>query len=153
MIELLIVIGIVSVLSVFAIMSLTGNRGKARDVKRKSDLRNLQKALELYKQCHTPPVLPNSLPSVNGTWLESTLPPPVGAVATCPANTTYMSNVPGDPSSTAAYYFSPTGVSYTLCTCLEAQNDTDPSVKTGGSCGATNCSTGIYQGKRYEITD
>lgn len=48
LIELLVVIGIIGLLATFAVVQLSGSAAKARDARRKSDLKGLQKALELY---------------------------------------------------------------------------------------------------------
>ena len=48
LIELLVVISIIGLLSSFLLASLSQARGKARDAKRKSELKQLQTALELY---------------------------------------------------------------------------------------------------------
>lgn len=48
LIELLVVIGIIGLLATFAVVQLGASREKARDAKRKQDLVQMQKALELY---------------------------------------------------------------------------------------------------------
>jgi prepilin-type N-terminal cleavage/methylation domain-containing protein len=48
LIELLVVVAIISLLSSIVMASLNNARSKARDVKRKSDLKQIQIALELY---------------------------------------------------------------------------------------------------------
>ncbi len=48
LIELLVVISIIGILASFSIVSLQGARGRARDAKRVSDIRQIQVALELY---------------------------------------------------------------------------------------------------------
>ena len=48
LIELLIVIAIIGILAALIIVSVTSVAAKARDVKRQEDLRNIQKALEMY---------------------------------------------------------------------------------------------------------
>jgi general secretion pathway protein G len=48
LIELLIVIAIIGLLSTLAVVALSNARAKARDAKRISDIKQIQKALELY---------------------------------------------------------------------------------------------------------
>lgn len=52
LIELLMVISIIGVLSTIAMTSLNGVRAKARDAKRYSDMKAIQKAIELYAADH-----------------------------------------------------------------------------------------------------
>ena len=48
LIELLVVIAIIGILASMVIVSLTGARVKSRDGKRLAELKEMQKALELY---------------------------------------------------------------------------------------------------------
>lgn len=48
LIELLVVIAIIGMLSAIVLASLNSTRGKARDARRVSDIKNLQLALEMY---------------------------------------------------------------------------------------------------------
>ncbi|HYE23022.1 MAG TPA: type II secretion system protein [Candidatus Paceibacterota bacterium] len=52
LIELLVVIAIIGILSATVLVSLNTARGKARDARRLSDLRQVQIALELYYHAH-----------------------------------------------------------------------------------------------------
>ena len=52
LIELLVVISIISLLSSVVLSSLSTARAKARDARRKSDLKQLQLAMELYLENH-----------------------------------------------------------------------------------------------------
>ncbi|MCL4427294.1 prepilin-type N-terminal cleavage/methylation domain-containing protein [Patescibacteria group bacterium] len=48
LIELLIVVAIIGILAALIIVSVTSASAKARDIKRQEDLKNIQKALEMY---------------------------------------------------------------------------------------------------------
>ncbi|MEI7498565.1 MAG: prepilin-type N-terminal cleavage/methylation domain-containing protein [Candidatus Falkowbacteria bacterium] len=48
LIELLVVIGIIGLISTIAVISLNTARSRARDVKRKTDIKTIKTALELY---------------------------------------------------------------------------------------------------------
>ncbi len=58
LIELLVVISIIGILATLLIANIGGVRERARDAKRKSDLNQIQKALELYKNSQTTPEYP-----------------------------------------------------------------------------------------------
>ena len=131
LIELLLVIAIIGVLATIFFANYLGVRQRARDSQRKSDLRQMQAALELYR--YDQGNYPNnfySLPSCSNASLTF-------------GSTTYMAKVPCDPLTSPSYYnaglyyyVSNGGADFTLCACLENTND---------SQGATNstCSTGV----------
>ncbi|MFA5136910.1 MAG: prepilin-type N-terminal cleavage/methylation domain-containing protein [Patescibacteria group bacterium] len=127
LIEVLVVIAILAGLVVILYPNFMDMRIRARDTQRKSDLKQIQKALESYKDDQYPPsYIPTAnFPTVCSTWSES--------------GHMYMSKVPGDPSGTCAtpkkYYYvrNPTGtigetLEYLLGACLE--NTTDPDLVT-----------------------
>lgn len=63
LIELLVVIAIIGLLATFAVVQLTASTSKARDARRRNDMKALQKALELYyADNNTYPATPA------GTW-------------------------------------------------------------------------------------
>lgn len=115
MIELLITIGLIGVLTsaMIIIINPVGHLQKSRDGVRKSDLRQIQAALELYRadQGSYPPTL--RLATCGGALAE-------GAV-------TYMPKIPCDPLSpgTTSYAYTAGGsnFSYTIRACLEYAND------------------------------
>ena len=145
LIEILVVIAIIGGLTSILLPNLMGVRERARDAARKSDLKQIQKALEMYKLDQTPPSYPltANLPTAGNIWQNAT-----GTV-------TYMNKVPGDPNRTpvpASYsYTSPVGtdnLKYILCACIENVADTE--VITG------NCVDGTYvctTGKKYVLTE
>lgn len=148
LLEFLVVIGIIGILVGFLLPSLATSQMKARDAKRKSDLVQIQKALELYRQDQNPPSFP-----ANGDFLTAT--------SWSSGTTTYMSKVPYDPDSTSetgsgrksySYSVNNTNLTFTLCACLENTNDP--------SSTSTNCNTLSYNqrncgatGKSYIINE
>ncbi len=60
LVELLVVIGIISLIMVAVFPNFTGARQRARDSQRKTDLKNLQTALDLYKLDQKPQVYPTT---------------------------------------------------------------------------------------------
>lgn len=62
LVELLVVIGIIGILAVFAVVQFGNSRSKVRDAKRKSDLTLIQKALEVYYTDN------EAYPSTSGGW-------------------------------------------------------------------------------------
>ncbi|MBI3984613.1 MAG: prepilin-type N-terminal cleavage/methylation domain-containing protein [Candidatus Levybacteria bacterium] len=123
LIELLIVIAIIGVLAALLMSNFIGVRQRARDSQRKSDLRQVQSALELYR-------------SDNGSYpvsVSNALPYDCLA-AMSSGSTIYMQKVPCDPTSTTynsgKYYYNSGGTNYTIGACLENGSDT--------SSGTTN---------------
>lgn len=142
LIELLVVIGIISVLSAIVVPNFMGARERARDTQRKSDVRQIQKALELFKDNQTPvaryaTVAEFTAITCAGQW------PAAGT-------TIYMNTFPCDPSypTTLRYtYTNPTSLTYTLYACLE--NKSDPQGATGSTCNWGGATTGI----QYQIKE
>lgn len=95
LLELVITIGIIAVLSVVAVVNLSGVQQNTRDVKRQSDLRLIQGALEQYyaDQHNYPTALGANLTSGSRTYLNQVPSDPnavsgTGTNAECPAGTT-----------------------------------------------------------------
>ena len=143
LIELLIVIAIIGVLATLLMVNFIGVRQRARDAQRKSDLRQIQSALEIYRSDN------GSYPASSGTGATSSL------AANCPTNSpvslgnsdcsaTYLQKIPVDPSSSGNYYYSSSGGStYTLGTCLENLGDSQkdhPNSPLYGCNGTANSS-------------
>lgn len=118
LIELLVVVAIIGVLSALLLSNFIGVRQRARDAQRKSDLRQIQSALELYRADQ------GAYPSLNGANVNLgtncgasySLKDPAGS-------TTYMQAIPCDPSTGKSYTYNTNGTTYTLVTCLENGND------------------------------
>jgi general secretion pathway protein G len=121
LIELLVVIAIIGILSGLLLPNFMGARERARDTQRKSDLKQIQKAFEMYRQDQSPPSYPSSLPAVGSEFSYN--------------GNIYMNKFPTDPSPGKQYYYTVnnTNLTYTLCACLENQSDID------GSTDCTAC--------------
>jgi general secretion pathway protein G len=144
LIELLVVIAIIGSLSALFLPNFMAARERARDSQRKSDLRQIQKAFELYKQDQTDSSFPAtaSFPAVNSCWSSET---------DCTGNI-YMNKFPGDPnrSPTNSYYYT-RGIdttTYILCACLE--NKADPDGTTGDCDPTYSCGSDVNR-KYYKI--
>ncbi len=131
LIELLVVISIISILASLLLANFVGIRQRARDGQRKSDLRQIQGALELYRAdngAYPTPASGITLVTCNSAFSNGT--------------TVYMSKVPCDPLSStgynsANYGYSSAGTTYNLCACLENANDPDINT-TNGTLGCTS---------------
>lgn len=139
LIELLIVIAIIGILSTLLMTNFIGIRQRARDAQRKSDIRQIQSALELYRSdTGSYPV------STAGNTLNSTACPSSSSFTY--SGTTYMQQIPCDPLGSSyyhsgSYYYSSNGSTYTLATCLENTADTDVSSSFSGDA---TCTSGKY---------
>lgn len=148
LIELLVVIAIIGMLSALVIPNFMAARERARDSQRKSDLKQIQKALELYKQDQNPPAYPAAVacgsatcfPNSGNQWASGT--------------TIYMNKVPTDPNRTSnnAYYYTVnnSNLTYTLCACLE--NKADPDATGTGDCNASY-SCGTDPNRKYYLVN
>lgn len=126
LIELLVVISIIGILAAFFAISYGAAQEKSRDSRRKQDLDEIQKALELKKQ------------DTQGAAFYpkqsdySTLSP------------TYIKAVPTDPKTGASYIYEPKNalgsscttdcVTYSLTACLENGADQQRDGTKNGSC-------------------
>jgi len=135
LIELLVVIAIIGMLSALLVPNFMGARERARDAQRKSDLKQIQKALEMYRQDQT--LYPTATSGRFGTCGSSF----------SSGSTIYMNKIPCDPLGPTPYYYSPnnTNLTFQLCACLENKADFDSST----SCPCGPCSSG----KCYIVTE
>jgi general secretion pathway protein G len=142
LVELLVVIAIIGGLSALLVPNFMGARERARDAQRKSDLKQIQKALEMYRQDQTPISYPAAAPGNRFGSCNSSFTNPLNST------TIYMNKIPCDPLSSTPYYYSVdnNNLTYELCACIENKADSDA---TGGNCSGT-CPSGIS--KNYIVT-
>ncbi|MFH0773338.1 MAG: prepilin-type N-terminal cleavage/methylation domain-containing protein [bacterium] len=121
LIELLVVIAVLAGFMALLVPNFMQVRIKSRDVRRKGDLKAIQKALELYKQNQTIPAYPATYPAVCTSLVDGN-----GVV--------YMQKVPIDPltqcntAGATNYYYQRNATDlgkYLLYACLENRNDPD----------------------------
>lgn len=133
LVELLVVIGIITLVMVAVFPNFTGARQRARDNQRKIDLKSIQSALELYKSDQNPPVYP--VTSVLGSSLCGQC---WSSGAGC-TNNIYMRKFSCDPlgvtTPTPYVYTRNAGdnLKYTISACLE--NPVDPDKDTSNATG------------------
>jgi type II secretion system protein G len=125
LIELLIVLAIIGVLSSILLANLISAKARARDAERKSDLRQLQAAFEMYR-------------ADQGTYPAAPLPNCGSALVV--GGTTYIQKIPCDPTNSGqnVYTYTTTGATYTLTACLENVNDTQKDKINTSYCSGTS---------------
>lgn len=133
LVEIIVVIAIIGILTSFLVANFTNIKRTARDSERKSDLRGIQSALEIYRSDKGG--YPTSLPLVNcgDSWVD-------GA--------TYIQTIPCDPLPPPypQYDYSLSSGSYTLRSCLENIDDNQKDDVDGGA--NDTCETiGVSDGK------
>jgi type II secretion system protein G len=128
LIELLLVIIILGILAALISGNFFTSLKKGRDAKRKGDLEQITRALEMYYEDKKMYPLTTSL--VFGTALTD---PISGKI--------YMQKLPNDPISAKSYeYISATGSDYKLFACLENNQQMLPYTSSGYSIScSTNC--------------
>ncbi len=134
LIELVVVIAIIATLTALATFNFSQARARARDVQRKSELKQIQNALELYKNDQFP----------------QTYPTDVQYAANILVSGGYMAKLPVDPKEKVQdgswydyRYTYVTGLTYTLKSCLENTSDPDKLTPVT-TCGAASAGN-IYQ--------
>ena len=119
LIELLVVIAIIGILASMVLVGLNGTRAKARDAERKSDLRQLKAALELYYADQKPNAYKESTSLVTASATAMGL------------DSNYIKTVPSDPVGTKPYQYQTDtgGKNYAIFAALENTKDGD--IKAG----------------------
>ncbi len=122
LIELLIVVSIIGILATLLLVNFIGIRQRARDASRKSDLKQIQSSLELYRSDQG--VYALSLPSCGSSFQS-----PDG-------NTTYIQKIPCDPLG-SPYTYSSNGNTYSIIACLENISDSQKDTTNVSPCNGT----------------
>jgi len=156
LIEIMVVITILGVLIAMVSGSFMASQKKSRDLRRKSDLAQISKALEFYSNDN------GRYPAASGGLIEGCGNP--ASPSTCEWNlewsntvstppTIYMATVPKDPAGGYSYYYDSdaTGTYYQLYARFENTEDMDvhksgstAQTYTGTNCGGgTECLYGI----------
>ena len=126
LIELLIVIAIMGVLSSLVLSNFATVRARSRDTQRKSDLRQIQAALENFRADQG--IYPLSMVPCGQSFTNDGS---NGSVV-------YMQKVPCDPSLGQSYTFSGTGTTYALRACLENTRDSQEDRINQPPCNGTS---------------
>ncbi len=145
LIELLIVIAIIGILTALVVANYISARQRARDAERKSDLRQIQAALEMYRQDQGYYPSVSSVPYALLPNCPTGSPTFFGNAPSC--TTTYLSKIPIDPLGTSwandpsnfyngNYSYSATSNGYSIVACLE--NTNDPQGSWGAPYGCTS---------------
>ncbi len=127
LVELLVVIGIITMITALLFPNFMGARQRARDSQRKADLKQIQGAVELYKSDQNPPVYPSGsfATSMCGKcWTAG------GSGDVCPTGNVYMRKFSCDPGTNlpSPYLYQSDNtdtLKYILTACLENVVDPD----------------------------
>lgn len=141
LVEIIVVVGILGILTtaLIALINPSLQLGKSRDGKRKSDLRQIQAGLELYRAdlAQYPSEASRNVAICSGTSLANPCASPV---------VVYMQSVPKDPRTGLHYYYCTSscgpGSGYRVYSCLE--NASDPDKASGAVPGFITCTSGAY---------
>jgi len=132
--ELLIVMAILGLLATIGLGSFRSSQMKGRDAQRKSDLGQIQKALEMYYNDYSG--YPETLPDGGGSWQDA-------------KGTLYMKEVPKDPKDFDYCYETEANQTwYRIYAKLENNQDSGIA-KTGCSAGCTCGGDNTYN---YKVT-
>src|SRR6266403_1362177 len=131
LIEIILVIALIGIVAttLISLINPVSQFRKTRDTQRKSDLRQIQAALELYRADQGGYPLTANWPACGSPLISGT--------------TSYMQKIPCDPSNSGklVYTYISDGVTYTLFSCLEnildPQRDLPPTCINGNN--ATYC--------------
>ncbi len=148
----MVVMAVIGVLAAISINSFQSSQTKARDAQRKSDLEQIQRALEAYHNDYEeyPEADANHrLLGCNGSAEAEPVACDWGEEWSDANDTIYMIELPADPRDNLHYYYESDGESYQLYARLENTQDSSIPTVEGESahynllCGDSNCNYGL----------
>ncbi len=134
LIELMIIISMLGVLSASLAGNFITSLKKGRDARRKADLEQIQRALEMYYEDKKKYPTFNIFASNNSSLCETRI------ASDCNPEKTYMQKIPNDPVAGKSYEYQSNGREYRLYACLENNQQILPYDSLSGSPTIT-CST------------
>lgn len=134
LIELLIVIFILGILATVISSNFITSLKKGRDARRKADLEQIQRALEMYYEDKKQYPTFNIFSSANYSLCETKI------AADCGTEKNYMQKIPNDPIAGKSYEYQSDGTVYRMYACLENNQQILPYDSLSGSPTIT-CST------------
>jgi type II secretion system protein G len=137
LVEILIVVGLLTILFSMGIGSYTSIQKKARDDRRRADIEQIRAALEIYRTTN------NAYPTAAPTPASGL---PFGSPLSDLVNT-YLQKIPQDPLSPArSYYYATSGGDYTLGAQFEGTSSctTTPPANSCGTGFSCNYCQGSY---------
>ena len=149
LLEMLVVLVIIGILAVIGIGGFQSSQKKARDSKRKAEIGQIGKALELYYNDKGQYPLGSVDHKIMGCGAATEC--DWGDTFTDDTSTIYMVTLPADPASNFSYYYDSDGTYYRIYARLENNKDIDvpkdvndnPQIFSGLGCGAASCNYGI----------
>lgn len=144
LVELLVVLAIIGILAAIGIVSFTSSQIRGRDAARKSDLKQLASALELYYADYSTYPGANSSGQILGCPTTSSSACSWGVGPFTDGKTVYFQKLPNDPHGYAYFYrVDSTNQKFQLFARLENSQDSQI-ITTNYSCGTVgNCNFAI----------
>lgn len=139
LIELLVVVGIIGLLSSVVLVAVFSGRSRARDGRRKADVKQIQGALELFANASGgvyPVVGPTPVCAAAGAATGVSIAPACASAVCTALVPTYLPAFPQTQPGAAAYLYASNGLCYKIKAALENAGDTDASNDGGNDANA-----------------